>query len=77
MLLLRGFRVLIAFFTAAYIQAIRRPNMGVITLILLAFAFVSFVLAAFLPSPPARPNLGWLGLAFWVAAELLGRAVGH
>jgi hypothetical protein len=40
-----------------------------ITTILLVFAFVCFVLAAFnVPSP--RVNLTALGLAFWVATLL-------
>jgi Na+/H+ antiporter NhaC len=49
--------------------------MGTISLILLVFAFVCFVIAAFWnpPSPP-RVLLGWFGLACWVLAEILGRA---
>lgn len=42
-----------------------------LTLILLVFAFVCLVLAAFnVPTPP-RINLGWLGLSFWVLAVIL------
>ena len=43
-----------------------------ITTILLVFAFVFFVCAAFNINPP-RCNLGWLGLAFWVLSLLWGR----
>ena len=40
--------------------------------VILVFAFVLLVLAAFnIPSPP-RLNLGWLGLALWCLAGLLG-----
>lgn len=38
-------------------------------LILLVFAFVCFVLAAF--NVPARPNLVASGLAFWVLEVIL------
>lgn len=39
--------------------------------ILLVLAFVLFLLAAVnVPSP--RVNLGWAGLAAWLAAELIG-----
>jgi hypothetical protein len=50
--------------------------MGTITLILLAFALVCFIIAAVWnpPSPP-RVGIGWLGLAFWVLAELLGHTM--
>jgi hypothetical protein len=50
--------------------------MGVISLILLAFALVCFVIAAVWnpPSPP-RVHLGWIGLAFWVGAEILAHAI--
>ena len=40
-----------------------------ITTILLVFAFVCFVLAAF--TVPSRVNLTALGLAFWVSTLLL------
>lgn len=44
-------------------------------LILLVFAFVLFVVAAFLqPDQPWRGKLGLLGLASWVAAEIFTRA---
>ena len=49
--------------------------MGILTLILLVFAFVCFVLAALWNPPPPRPVLGWLGLAFWVLAEILGHTM--
>ena len=40
--------------------------------ILLVFAFVLVVLAAFnVPTPP-RVNLGWLGMALWCLSLLLG-----
>lgn len=40
--------------------------------ILMVFAFVLLMLAAFnVPAPP-RLNLGWLGMAFWCLALLLG-----
>lgn len=42
------------------------------TLILLVFAFVCFVLAAIGVSSP-RLNLLATGLACWIAAQLLGR----
>ena len=42
-----------------------------ITLILLAFAFIFFVLTGLgVPAPPKLNFLGW-GLAFWVLAEML------
>ena len=42
-----------------------------LTMILLVFAFVCLLLAAFnIPTPP-RVNLGWLGLAFWVLSIIL------
>lgn len=44
-----------------------------ISLILLIFALVFFLIAA-LASPPEnpwRPRLGFLGLASWVASELM------
>ena len=44
-------------------------------LILMVFAFVLFVLAGLgIPSPPRFNLLGW-GLACWVFAEILGRAM--
>jgi len=40
--------------------------------ILMVFAFVLLLLAAFnIPSPP-RLNLGWLGMACWALAIVLG-----
>jgi len=40
--------------------------------ILMVFAFVLLLLAAFnVPSPP-RLSIGWLGLSFWCLALLLG-----
>lgn len=42
-----------------------------LTLILLVFAFVCFVLAAFSCPVPPRIQLGWLGLAFWMLSVLL------
>ncbi len=43
-----------------------------LTLILMVFSFVCLVLAAFnVPTPP-RINLGWLGMAFWSLAVVLG-----
>lgn len=48
-----------------------------LTLILLVFAFVCFVLAAFWPNPP-RVNLIAAGLAFWVLSVILGgHLLGH
>lgn len=45
------------------------------SLILLVFAFVLFVLAAFAPDPePRRSKLCCFGLACWVAAEIVLRA---
>ena len=45
------------------------------SLILIVAAFVLFVLAALnVPSSP-RLNLGWAGLACWVASELVGKFV--
>ena len=41
--------------------------------ILLVFAFLCLLLAAVNVGPP-RVQFGWLGLAFWVFAELLGAA---
>lgn len=41
-----------------------------LTTILLVFAFVCLVLAAF-NVPQTRVNLGWLGLSFWVLSILL------
>jgi hypothetical protein len=40
-------------------------------LILLVLAFVSFVLAIFIPQTPARFNLKALGLAAWVLAVIV------
>ena len=45
-------------------------------LILLVFAFVCFVIAAFGVSG-GRFNLIAAGLAFWVAAQLFASAAGH
>lgn len=42
-----------------------------ISTILLVFAFVFFIIAAFWNPSPARVNLGWLGLASWVLSALL------
>jgi len=43
-----------------------------LTLILMVFSFVLLLLAAFnIPSPP-RLNLGWLGMALWALAVVLG-----
>ncbi len=42
-----------------------------ITIILQAFAFVLFIVAAFWNPAPSRVNLGWLGAAFWVLSILL------
>jgi hypothetical protein len=48
-----------------------------LTLILLVFSFVCFVLAIFWPNPP-RVNLIAAGLAFYVLSVLLGAAhIGH
>lgn len=44
--------------------------MPVLTLILLVFAFISFIAAA--ANFPSRVNLVALGLAFWVLTLLLG-----
>jgi len=42
-------------------------------MILLVFSFVCLLLAACnVPTPP-RVNLGWLGMAFYVASILVGR----
>ena len=43
-----------------------------ISLLLLVLAFACFVIAA-IPLAIARPNLIALGLAFWTAAEFVGR----
>ena len=51
--------------------------MGILSRILLVFADVCFVMAAFWQPGPPRPVLGWLGLAFWVLSEILGRTVNH
>ena len=43
-----------------------------LSIILMVFAFVLIVLAAFnVPAPP-RLSLGWLGMAFWALSILLG-----
>jgi hypothetical protein len=48
--------------------------MPILTLILLVFAFVFFVLEGLgVPSPPKLQFLGW-GLALWVLAVILGAA---
>lgn len=47
--------------------------MGNVGLILLVFAFVLEVLAAY-GVPAGRWQLGWAGLAFFFAAELFGTA---
>ena len=45
-----------------------------LTLVLMVFAFVLLLLAAFnVPSPP-RLNLGWLGMALWALAVVLSDA---
>lgn len=48
-----------------------------LTMILLVFAFVLFVVAGLIPQPPA-PAWNWrllcFGLACWVLSELLGHA---
>lgn len=46
-----------------------------ITLILLIFALVLFILSGLGIPSPSRFNLLAFGLACWVAAELFGRAV--
>jgi len=43
-----------------------------LTMILLVFSFVCLLLAACNVAPP-RVNLGWLGMAFYVASILVGR----
>jgi hypothetical protein len=49
--------------------------------ILLVFAFVLTLLAAFLPYPVAAPvtwrfpHLGWLGVSLWILSVLLGGGV--
>ena len=48
--------------------------MSILSLILLVFAFVLLAVSSWW-NPP-RPQLGWLGLAFWVLAEILSRAGG-
>lgn len=47
-----------------------------LTVILMVFAFVCLLLAAFnIPTPP-RVNLGWLGMAFWALSIILaGRSL--
>lgn len=49
-----------------------------IGLILLVFAFVCAVIAAVFVTevnrPPIALHFGWLALAFYIAAELFGRA---
>jgi hypothetical protein len=50
------------------------PEVRMLNLILLVFAFVCLMLAAFnVPAPP-RFNLGWLGMAFWCLSLILGDA---
>ncbi len=44
--------------------------MTTVTLVLLIFAFVLFVLAAL--NVPSRIGLGWAGLACWVATLIPG-----
>lgn len=46
--------------------------MALLALILLVFAFVLASVAAFWS--PARPQLGWLSLAFFFAHLLVGKA---
>lgn len=46
--------------------------MAPIPMILMVFAFVCFVLAAFPASEPYRPRLVPLGLAFWSLVIVLG-----
>jgi hypothetical protein len=49
-----------------------------LTLILLVFAFVCFLLATFWQPSPPRFNLIAAGLAAWVLSVLLaGRVLGH
>lgn len=43
-----------------------------LTIVLLAFAFVCFALAAFWNPAPPRVNLIAAGLMFWVLTALLG-----
>lgn len=44
-------------------------------LVLLVFAFVFAVIAAFFnPLPAGRWHFGWLAVAFWIAAELFAGA---
>ena len=47
--------------------------MPIVTILLLCFALVCFVLSTFWTPNPSRFNLVSAGLAFWVAAELFGR----
>jgi hypothetical protein len=51
--------------------------MGALPLILLALAFACFIVATIWvpPAPPGRPHFGWLGLAFWVLAEIVTRTM--
>lgn len=42
-----------------------------LTSILMVFGFVCLVIAAFWQPAPARPQFGWLGMAFWCLALLL------
>jgi hypothetical protein len=50
--------------------------MGVISLILLVFSFVCFVIAGlWSPPQPPRVNFGWLGLAFWVLSLILSNTL--
>lgn len=44
-----------------------------LSLILMVFAFVCLTLAALNVGHP-RITLGWLGMAFWALADLLGAA---
>jgi len=47
-----------------------------ISLILLVFAFVCCVVAAFwYPAPTPRPHFGWLGVAFYFLSLILEGAV--
>lgn len=51
----------------------RRFSMVTLHLVLMILAFVCLVLAGIgVPAVP-RVNIGWLGMAFWVLAILIGR----
>lgn len=47
-------------------------NLG---LVLLVFAFVFALIAAVFQPAFGRWHLGWMAVAFWIAAELFGKVI--